>query len=118
MRQLKGADGYGVERLLRRLLVQFMEELSDRELSRYLEKNLAAKWLCGFTLSEPTPDYSLFNRVRTRIGPTRLSQSAVKLVPRDLNILCQGCLGLSALRVPVSRGVSTVLSRTVMNNAG
>lgn len=74
VRQLKGADGYGVERLFCCLLVQFMEDLSDRELARYLEENLAAKWLCGFTLSEPTPDYSLFTRVRTRIGPTRLSQ--------------------------------------------
>lgn len=71
---LRGAEGYGVERLFRCLLVQFMEDLSDRELARYLEENLAAKWLCGFTLSEPTPDYSLFTRVRTRIGPTRLSQ--------------------------------------------
>lgn len=74
VRQLKGADGDGVERLFRCLLVQFMEDLSDRELARYLEENLAAKWLCGFTLSEPTPDYSLFTRVRPRIGPTRLSQ--------------------------------------------
>lgn len=74
VRQLKGADGYGVERLFRCLLVQFMEDLSDRELERYLEENLAAKWLCGFSLSGPTPDYSLFSRVRTRIGPTRLSQ--------------------------------------------
>lgn len=71
---LRGAEGYGVERLFRGLLVQFMEDLSDRELARYLEENLAAKWRCGFTLSEPTPDYSLFTRVRTRIGPTRLSQ--------------------------------------------
>ena len=72
--QLKGADGYGVGRLFRCLLLQFMEDLSDRELERYLEENLAAKWFCGFTLSDPTPDYSLFTRVRTRIGPTRLSQ--------------------------------------------
>ena len=71
---LKGADGYGIERLFRCLLLQFMEDLSDRELQRYLEENLAAKWFCGFTLSAPTPDYSLFTRVRTRIGPTRLSQ--------------------------------------------
>jgi len=74
MSQLKGAGGYGVERLFRCLLLQFMEDLSDRDLARYLEENLAAKWFCGFTLSEPTPDYSLFTRVRTRIGPTRLSQ--------------------------------------------
>ncbi|MDH3503341.1 MAG: transposase [Nitrospirota bacterium] len=52
---------------------KFMEDLSDRALERYLEETLAAKWFCGFTLSEPTPDYSLFTRVRTRMGPTRLS---------------------------------------------
>ncbi len=71
---VKGADGYGIDRLFRCLLLQFMEDLSDRELARYLEENLAAKWFCGFTLSEATPDYSLFTRVRTRIGTTRLSQ--------------------------------------------
>ena len=51
-----------------------MGNLSDHELERYLEENLAAKWFCGFTLSKPTLDYSLFTRVRTRIAPTRLSQ--------------------------------------------
>jgi IS5 family transposase len=51
-----------------------MEDLSDPELAWYLKENLAAKWLCGFTLSEPRPDYSLFSLVRTRIWPTRLSQ--------------------------------------------
>ena len=73
MSQLKGAAGYGVERLFRCLLLQVMEDLSDRDLARYLEENLAAKSFCGFPLSEPTPAYSLFTRVRTRIGPTRLS---------------------------------------------
>lgn len=61
-------------RLFRCLLMQFMEDLSDWELERYLEENLAAKWLCGFPCAAPTRDYSLFSRVRTRIGPTRLSQ--------------------------------------------
>ena len=50
-----------------------MEDLSDRELERYLEANLAAKWFCGIPVSEPTPDSSLFTRVGTRIGTTRLS---------------------------------------------
>ncbi|MDH5725141.1 MAG: transposase, partial [Nitrospira sp.] len=71
---LNGADGYGVGRLFRCLLVQFMEDLSDQELERYLEEDLAAKWRCGFIVSEPTPEDSLFSRVRSRIGPTRLSQ--------------------------------------------
>lgn len=52
--------------------MQFLKDLSDRELARLLEENLAAKRFYGFTLSEP--DYSLFTPVRTRIGPTRLAQ--------------------------------------------
>ncbi|MDR4459286.1 MAG: transposase [Nitrospirales bacterium] len=72
--QLKGVDGYGVKRLFCCLLLQFIKDLSDQDLERYLEENLAAKWFCAFTLSEPTPDYSLFTRIRTRIGPTQPSQ--------------------------------------------
>ena len=71
--KLKDADGYGIERLFLCLLVQFMENLSDRELERYLQENTAAKWFCEFTLSEKTPDYSLFTHVRSRIGTKRLS---------------------------------------------
>ncbi len=71
--KLKGADGYGIDRLFLCLLVQFMENLSDRELERYLQENTAAKWFCEFTLSEKTPDYSLFTHVRSRIGTKRLS---------------------------------------------
>ena len=33
VRRLKGTEGYGVERLFRCRLVQFMEDLSDRELA-------------------------------------------------------------------------------------
>lgn len=51
-----------------------MEDLSDRELERYLQENNAAKWFCDFSLTEPTPDYSVFNRARDRIGTTLLSQ--------------------------------------------
>ena len=55
VRQLKGADGYGVERLFRRLLVQFMEELSDRELSRYLEKIWPPNGCAGSPCRNPHP---------------------------------------------------------------
>ncbi len=66
--------GYGILRLFKCLLLQFMEDLSDRELERYLQENNAAKWFCDFGLTEFTPDYSVFNRVRDRIGTTLLSQ--------------------------------------------
>ena len=39
------------------LLLQFFEDLSDRELERYLNENNAGKWFCEFGLSEPTPDH-------------------------------------------------------------
>ena len=88
--QLKGAAGYRVERLFRCLLLQVMEDLSDRDLARYLEENLAAKSFCGFPLSEPTPAYCLFTRVRTRIGPTRLSP-LVATMREQLKAAQRGC---------------------------
>ena len=38
-----------------------------------MRENTAAKWFCKFTLSDKTPDYSLFTHVRSRIGSKRLS---------------------------------------------
>lgn len=47
-----GQTGYGIERLFKCLLLQFMEDHSDRQLERFLEENTAAKWFCGFTIGE------------------------------------------------------------------
>ena len=47
--------GYGVLRLFKCLLLQFMEDLSDRELERYISDSNAAKWFCDFSLVEKTP---------------------------------------------------------------
>lgn len=67
-------EGYGIYRLFKCLLVQFMEDLSDRELEAYLQENVAGKWFCGFSLMEKTPDYSVFSKVRGRIGTKLLSE--------------------------------------------
>jgi IS5 family transposase len=71
-----GADckGYGIFRLFLCLLVQFMENLSDRELEESLKSNLASKWFCQFNLTESTPNYSLFTRIRKKIGTNKLSK--------------------------------------------
>ena len=69
-----GREGYGIVRLFYGLLLQFMEDLSDRECERFLKENLSGKWLCGFGLSEITPDHNAFYRTRKRIGTERLSQ--------------------------------------------
>ena len=66
--------GYGVLRLFKCLLLQFMEDLSDRELERYLSDSVAAKWFCEFGLTETTPDYSVFSKFRAKIGTNLLSK--------------------------------------------
>ena len=40
--------GYGIARLFKCLVLQFMEDISDRELERYIQENNAAKWFCDF----------------------------------------------------------------------
>jgi|CXWL01.1.fsa_nt_gi hypothetical protein len=46
------------------------------------------------------------------------SLTAGGLAAHSVNILCQVCLPHSRLRAPVSLDVSTVSSRTLVNNAG
>jgi len=66
--------GYGILRIFKCLLLQFMEDLSDRELERYISDSNAAKWFCDFGLTESTPDHTVFSRLRTKIGTNRLSK--------------------------------------------
>ncbi len=61
-------------RLFKCLLLQFMEDLSDRELERYLADSNAGKWFCDFALTETTPDYSVFSKIRKKIGTNLLSK--------------------------------------------
>jgi IS5 family transposase len=65
--------GFGVFRLFLCLLIQFTEDLSDRELERYLADTNSAKWFCNFGLVEKTPNYRVFTNARKRIGTKRLS---------------------------------------------
>ena len=69
-----GPKGFSIDRLFLCLLLQFMEDVSDREAERFLKENTAAKWFCGFALLDKTPDHTVFCRARTRIGTHRLSR--------------------------------------------
>ena len=66
--------GYGSLRLFKSLLLQMMEDLSDRELERFLNENTAAKWFCGFNLTDKTPTNTSFTKTRERIGTKLLSE--------------------------------------------
>ncbi|WP_295628972.1 transposase [uncultured Nitrosomonas sp.] len=62
----------GFEFAIRALIIQFMEDLSDREMERYLQENLACKWFCDMNLGEEAPDHSYFGDFRKRPGTGRL----------------------------------------------
>lgn len=51
-----------------------MEDLSDRELERYLSDSVAAKWFCDFDLVESTPDHTVFSKLRSKIGTNLLAK--------------------------------------------
>jgi transposase len=57
-----GRHGYAISKGFRMLLLQYIEDLSDRELERYLQENLAAKLFCEFSLESQTPDFSYFSK--------------------------------------------------------
>lgn len=52
--------GHGILRIFKCLLLQFMENCSERELERFIQENTAARWFCGFNLKDKTPDHSIF----------------------------------------------------------
>ncbi len=55
----KGRPGYHIESGFAALVLQWTEDLSDRELERFLQENTAGKYFCGFSLTEKTPDHLL-----------------------------------------------------------
>lgn len=48
--------------------------MSDRELEIFLQENTAAKWFCGFDLTDSTPDHTVFTKTRKRIGTYLISR--------------------------------------------
>ncbi len=80
-------EGYGKERIFKMMLVQYIEDLSDREMERYLQENVAAKYFCGFSLTDQTPD---LNKMRPSIGASQLSK--IFIIVRE-QMIKQGYIG-------------------------
>jgi len=74
-----GRKGYHIESGFACLVLQWTEDVSDRQLERFLEKNVAAKLFCGFSLLEKTPDHSYFSLLRQKIGAERVAKLFRKL---------------------------------------
>jgi IS5 family transposase len=71
-KQKTGAIGFGKIRLIMCLILQFMEDLSDREFERFIAENTAGKWFCGFGLLEATPDYTTICKFRNAVGTKQM----------------------------------------------
>ena len=67
-----GANGFGKLRLTMCLILQFMEDLSDREFERFIAENNSGKWFCGFGLLEKTPDFTTLCKFRNLIGAKQM----------------------------------------------
>jgi IS5 family transposase len=74
-----GRPGYDMQAIIKALILQWMEDLSDRELERFLQENLAAKVFCGFELMDKTPDHTRFCGVRGLLGTKNLVKLFNKL---------------------------------------
>jgi len=82
-----GTKGIDIVKGFKCLLVQFWEDLSDRQMENALKDNVAIKWFCGFELLEETPDHSYFGKLRKRLGAKNVADifNKVNDVLRDKN---------------------------------
>lgn len=77
-----GAPSEPIERGYKCLLIQHWEDLSDRQMERYVRENIPMKWFCGYKLREATPDHSYFGRLRERIGAEKLAEIFNEIIRR------------------------------------
>jgi transposase, IS5 family len=68
-----GMPGEHVERGLKALTIQFLNDYSDRQMERAVQENMAVRLFCGYSLTEKTPDHSYFGKLRARIGTKRVA---------------------------------------------
>jgi transposase, IS5 family len=73
--QTLGRTGVDVEKGFRALIVQFWEDLSDRQMEYAVQSNMAVRWFCKFSLDEDTPDHTYFCKLRKRLGTKRIADT-------------------------------------------
>lgn len=67
-------EGYGLLCLFKICLLQHLEDLSDRQMERFMQENTAGKWFCEFGLVDRTPSYTVLSKFRHRLGASKLSE--------------------------------------------
>jgi transposase len=70
----RGAPGTPLQQGLRAMIVQFLEDYSDRQMESAIAENIAVKVFCQFELGETTPDHSYFGKLRKRLGTPNVAK--------------------------------------------
>lgn len=69
-----GKHATPLKQSLRMLIVQFMNDYSDRQMEKALQENCPVKWFCGYELQDQTPDHSYFGKLRKRLGTESIAK--------------------------------------------
>lgn len=70
-----GTPAIPIEQGFKMLLVQFMEDYSDRQMEAAVRENIPVKWFCGYELTDKTPDHSYFGKLRARLGAQNVAKA-------------------------------------------
>lgn len=106
-----GRKGKGFDFVLRALIIQFMEDLSDREMERYVQENLACKWFCDMDLEEKAPDHSYFGDFRKRLGTSRLMDIFSLVRSRFSKCTSFTMKRYTGQKIPIAQAASYYLTR-------
>jgi len=90
-----GRPGHAARMLFKQLLLQFMYNLSDRDLEESCRYRVDFRWFIGISGSEPGPDFSSFCRFRDRLGPDVLA----KMLNDVVNQACEAGLVTDRLSI-------------------
>lgn len=64
----KGRPAYPAIMMFRLILLQFMNDLSDREMEKSVRYRIDFRWFAGLSGTDPGPDHTVYCRFRDRLG--------------------------------------------------
>jgi IS5 family transposase len=70
----QGRDAHNAVMMFKLLTLQFLYDLSDRELEEAARDRISFRWFCRIDPLGAPPDYSAFSRFRDRIGPDKIKE--------------------------------------------
>ena len=70
----KGRPSWDPLVLFKVVFLQFLYDLSDREIEEQVNLHLACKWFAGLQPEEAAPDHSTLCRFRSRLGPEKFQE--------------------------------------------